>query len=61
MATGDITATIEYTGNLTDAAFLAELNTLNVGAQAKSDTTADIVMVPHGNGQASIFKLARSA
>ena len=32
MATGDITATLEYTGYITAAAFLTELNTLNTGA-----------------------------
>ena len=58
---GDITATLEYTGDLTAAAFLTELNTLNVGAATAGTETATIIIVPHGNGQASIFKLARSA
>ena len=61
MATGDITATLEITGTLTDASFLNELNTLNVGAATAGAETATIKIVPHGNGQASGFKLARAA
>jgi len=61
MATGDITATDEYTGSIDSAAFLAELNTLNTGAATAGADTATILVVPHGNGQATIFKLARAA
>ena len=61
MATGDITATLEITGTMTDAAFLTELNTLNTGAATAGADISSIVIVPHGNGQASVFKLARTA
>ena len=58
---GAITATLEITGTMTDAAFLTELNTLDVGAATAGTETATIHIVPHGNGQASVFKLARAA
>jgi hypothetical protein len=58
---GAITATLEITGSMTDAAFLTELNTLDVGAATAGTETATIYIVPHGNGQASVFKLARAA
>lgn len=61
MATGDITATLELTADMTSAAFLTELGTLNGGAATSKDDTATFHIVPHGNGQASIFKLARAA
>ena len=60
MGLGDITATDEYTGFIDSADFLAELNTLNTGAATAGADTASIVIVPHGNGQATIFKLARA-
>jgi len=61
MALGAITATDEYTGQIDDAAFLAELNTLNTGAATAGADISSIVIVPHGNGQATIFKLVRAA
>jgi len=61
MATGDITATAELTGFIDTPAFLAELNTLSTGAATAGADTASIIVVPHGNGQATIFKLAREA
>jgi len=61
MSLGDITATDEYTGNIDDAAFLAELNTLNTDAATAGADISSIVIVPHGNGQATIFKLTRAA
>ena len=61
MATGDITATLEITGTMTDASFLTELNTLNTGAATAGADKGTIYIVPHGNGQASVFKLLRAA
>ena len=61
MATGDITATNIGTHNISGADFLAALEAQNVGGATAGASTADLVCVPHGNGQATIFKLARSA
>jgi len=61
MGLGDITATSEYTGFINSAAFLAELNTLNTGAATAGTDISSIVIVSHGNGQATIFKLVRAA
>lgn len=61
MATGDITATDEGTFIVDSAAMLAELNTLNTGAATAGADISSIVVVPHGDGQATIFKLARAA
>ena len=61
MATGDITATDEGTFTVGSAAMLTELNTLNVGAATAGTETATIVVVSNGQGQATIYKLARAA
>ena len=58
---GDITATDEGTFTVGSAAMLAELNTLNVGGATLGAETATIYIVSNGAGQATIFKLARSA
>lgn len=61
MALGDITAVYVGSGDVTSAAFLALLEALNTGAATAGADTTSIVVVPHGNGQASIFTLERAA
>lgn len=61
MATGDITATYLGTGDMTSAAFLALITGANVGGATAGAETATIHIVPHGNKQASVYKLARAA
>lgn len=58
---GAITATDEGTFDVGSAAMLAELNTLNVGAATAGAETDTIAIVTNGNGQATIYKLARGA
>ena len=60
MALGAITATLEITGDMTSAAFLSELNTLNTGAGTAGGDKNTVVIVPHGDGQASVFLLTRA-
>lgn len=61
MAAGDVTATLLGTADITSAAFLALMTGQNVGAQAAGSMTKEIVVVPHGNRQASVVLLTRSA
>lgn len=61
MATGDVTATQLGVYNISGAALLTALSAMNVGAATNATETATIHLVPHGNGQVSIIKLARAA
>ena len=61
MATGDITATNLGVGWIGTTAFLALITGANVGAVTAGTETSTIHIVSHGNGQASVIKLARAA
>ena len=62
MVTGDITATQEGVYNISAAALIAKLSTLNVGASMAGIETKTIHIIPHGNtGDVSIITLARAA
>jgi len=61
MPTGDITASVVGVFNLSGAALITSLSTLNVGGATQGASTADIALVPHGNGQVSVIKLLRAA
>ena len=58
---GAITATDEGTFIVGSSEMLTELNTLDVGAATAGSETATIYIVSNGNGQATIYKLARAA
>lgn len=58
---GAITATDEGTFVVGSDAMLTELNTLDVGAATAGTETATVFIVSNGNGQATIYKLARAA
>ena len=59
--TGEITATDEGTFTVGSSEMLTELGTLNVGAATAGTETATIYIVSNGKGQATIYKLARTA
>jgi len=63
MATGDITATYEGAFDITSAAFLTEMNTLNVGAATVGSNTAVIYIIPDQNmsNMVHIIKAAQAA
>ena len=58
---GAITATDEGTFIVGSTEMLAELDSLDVGAATAGTETATIYIVSNGNGQATIYKLARAA
>ncbi len=58
---GAITATDEGTFIVGSAEMLTELNTLDVGAATAGSELSTIYIVSNGNGQATIYKLARGA
>ena len=58
---GAITATDEGTFIVGSTDMLTELNTLDVGGATAGAETASIIVVPNGQGQATIYKLARAA
>jgi hypothetical protein len=60
MAVGDITATDEGTFVVGSTEMLTELNTLSTGATTSGGDKDTIIVVPNGNGQATIYKLARA-
>jgi hypothetical protein len=62
MAAGDVTATYLGRGKVGTAAFLALITGQNVGAQAKSATTKDIIIVSTGvPGEHAAYLLTRAA
>lgn len=62
MALGDITSTYEGTFDITAAALLTELDTLNTGAATVGADVTEIKIVPSANGrQVPIFTLTRAA
>jgi|TARA_Y100000310_G_scaffold172751_1_gene172873 hypothetical protein len=62
MALGDVTATFEGTFDITSAAFITEMDTLNTGAQTAGGDTKSIILVPAGNlmNQVHIVTIARA-
>lgn len=61
MAEGDITASLEYTGNISGTAFLTEVGTFNTAGSVSARDKASFHFIPHGNGQVSVIKMLRSA
>jgi len=63
MATGDVTATYEGTFDITSAAFLTEMNTLNTGAATVGANTAVIYLIPASDrgDRVHIIKAAQAA
>jgi len=61
MATGDVTMTLLYTGVSNAAALKTAVDGTNMGTQASSGNTTDIIFLPMTAGQVAIWKLVRSA
>ncbi len=58
--TGEITASYKGTEDITSAAFLALLEALDTGAATQGADITTFHIVPHGDGQASVFTCART-
>lgn len=62
MALGDITSTFEGSFDVTSAALLTELDTLNTGAATVGADITEIKLVPSADGrQVHVFTLTRAA
>ena len=59
--TGAITAVYCGTEDITSAEFLALLEALDTGAATQGADITSIHIVPHGDGQASVFTCERAA
>ena len=62
MVTGDVTSTYEGTFEVSSAALITELDTLNTGAATAGADTKSIILVPEINGKnIHVFTIARAA
>ena len=61
MALGAITGTLVGTADITSAAFKALLDAVNCGAATAGAEITSIIVIPHGDRQASVWKIARAA
>ena len=59
--TGAITGTLVGVADIDSAAFKALLDAVNCGAATAGAETTSIIVVPFGNKQAAVWKIARAA